>query len=472
MALRPPDTVAQWCGSSSRLTRSIPGLSPWSRCLRAALRPQRQSVSRINGAGAAHQRLQQAPGQPWDHGEVLPSLKIHSLWSVMIRPFSLLLAATISSAPWGVLARPSGESLVPRQPATAQLIPGTGAAAGAAAGLAAAKLPANRHGGPLPLEPLRDQRDSLQAAREAMGLRQELNRGLLPGPQSDGMGRDLPGALRPADPARGGDQPAGGWDLGGLRRNGGGQEDPAASLRDPLGSASPQGRPRSAGFSSAFLPGLGSFAVNKTDWVRQDSGGAASTRGSAPSEPEPQPSSPQQGDPQPSAPQAEPQTHRSAGPTTTGWLMDGQLIRTETVSSSGDTTKIVETDYWHGQPTHQRVTLERTIPRRIEDCGPDNPCASASGDPHGQMTGGAMGVINPAFRRQPEVIEALQNGFGRRVRPAEAAAGDPAPLLSLDRVDLVGQPSPDQPRARGGGPSAARGYNPNDLVRPPRPNDP
>jgi len=152
--------------------------------------------------------------------------------------------------------------------------------------------------------------------------------------------------------------------------------------------------------------------------------------------------------------------------------MDGQLIRTETVSSSGNTTKIVETDYLHGQPTHQRVTVERTIPSRIDDCGPDNPCASGAGDPHGQMTGGAMGVINPAFRRQPELIEALQNGFGRKVRPAEAAADDPAPQLRLDRFDLVGQPDPDEPRARGGAPSAAPGYNPNDFVRPPRPNDP
>jgi hypothetical protein len=399
----------------------------------------------------------------------------------MNRPFLLVLLGTLSCAPSGALAAPAGEAR-----------PGLKAAAAAAAAHAGAtdlssgpSHPGSLHDqqGSLQhrqdsMQPLQPLQEPLQTIREAEHLRQHLDPGLLP--RQGGSTLDPFGALGEGVPSQGGRPAPGGSDLGGLRRPDGGGEDPTASLQGPLGSETPSGQPRAGRLRSGLVPdtGSGSFGVSRGGWVMQDRGGTGAAPSGAPADPEPQPSAPQP-EPQPSAPQPEPQPSapeppspgatRSQGWMTQGWMMDGELIRTETESTSGNVTKTVVTDYLHGQPTHVRVTVEREIPRRIDDCGPD-PCGG-SGDPVEAMTGGGMGLINPAFQRKPAVIEALGNGFGRHVRPDAAAAGGPVPQLRMDPIDLLGQPSPDEPRARGGSGPAYSGYNPNDFVRPPRPDD-
>ena len=93
----------------------------------------------------------------------------------------------------------------------------------------------------------------------------------------------------------------------------------------------------------------------------------------------------------------------------------------------------------------------------------------ANVDPDSAYGKGGGQVIAPGQKaRDPKMVEA-RDGVGPGARPNEHAGAAVTPRLNVD-VDLTGQPNPGE-QVGGSGPGY-QGYNPDDFVRPPRPNDP
>ncbi|MCX7818688.1 MAG: hypothetical protein N2652_05705 [Kiritimatiellae bacterium] len=76
-------------------------------------------------------------------------------------------------------------------------------------------------------------------------------------------------------------------------------------------------------------------------------------------------------------------------------------------------------------------------------------------------------------RRPDDIVHAsdAKDGVGPGARPDQDARAGVARRLNVN-VDLAGQPNPVEGRGDGGVGYHGRGYHPDDLVRPPRPNDP
>ena len=104
-----------------------------------------------------------------------------------------------------------------------------------------------------------------------------------------------------------------------------------------------------------------------------------------------------------------------------------------------------QSDAWRGPAPHVNVD-------------PDSP--------YGQRGGAVVGLGQQP--KDPKMVEARE-GVGPGARPDENANTAVKPRLNVN-VDLTGQPNPGE-HVGGSGPGH-RGYNPDDFVRPPRPNDP
>ncbi len=147
------------------------------------------------------------------------------------------------------------------------------------------------------------------------------------------------------------------------------------------------------------------------------------------------------------------------------------IIKTETIverAPGGQTMvwtaeRMPDGTYWNTISTRNRDGSSRQTeawrgPAPHVNVDPDSP--------YGKKAGGVAGLgQNPP---KPAMIEARDEGVGPGARPDENANTGVAPRLNVN-VDLVGQPNPGEMTSGG---SAHRGYNPDDFVRPPRPNEP
>lgn len=151
---------------------------------------------------------------------------------------------------------------------------------------------------------------------------------------------------------------------------------------------------------------------------------------------------------------------------------NGMVVRAEdsSVLGNGDTAthraeRTPQGDYVHTVTIHRRdgtTNIGPTpwrSPEWVANVDPDSAYGKGNGSPV------------DTDKRPDNVVHGsdAKNGVGPGARPDENAGGGATPRLNAN-VDLVGQPNPTE-GAGGAGPGY-QGYNPNDFVRPPRPNDP
>ena len=149
---------------------------------------------------------------------------------------------------------------------------------------------------------------------------------------------------------------------------------------------------------------------------------------------------------------------------------DGHTVRVETYrdNRSGDwsVSTYVDGRLSHSGRSGERPftdlqasrTHDRLFRGTARDVDPDSSTGQGSGK-----------VVGPGQKPDdPTMVRARDQGVGPGARPDENASASVTPQLNVN-VDLVGQPNPGE---IGGGGTPHRGYNPDDFVRPPRPNDP